>query len=70
MITADLVRCAVLASSPIVMAFDGLTFTQLCVVGVLQTAGSVAFDAVSGVHLKALVLPEHRIRAMGFGSGA
>ncbi|MER5473577.1 MFS transporter [Streptomyces sp. NPDC002685] len=63
MITADLVRCAVLASIPVAMAFDGLTFTQLCAVGVLQTAASVAFDAASGAHLKALVLSEHRLRA-------
>ncbi|MER6464147.1 MFS transporter [Streptomyces sp. NPDC001228] len=63
MIAADLVRCAVLASIPVAMAFDGLTFTHLCVVGVLQTAASVAFDAASGAHVKALVAPEHRLRA-------
>ncbi|QIY66514.1 MFS transporter [Streptomyces sp. RPA4-2] len=63
MITADLVRCAGLASVPVAMAFDGLTFTQLCAVGVLQTAASVAFDAASGANLKALVLSEHRLRA-------
>ncbi|MEV5385462.1 MFS transporter [Streptomyces sp. NPDC052721] len=63
MITADLVRCVMLASIPVAMAFGGLTFTQLCAVGVLQTAASVAFDAASGAHLKALVLPEHRLRA-------
>ncbi|MFE5406407.1 MFS transporter [Streptomyces sp. NPDC056580] len=63
MITADLARCAVLASIPVAMAFGRLTFAQLCVVGILQTAASVAFDAASGAHLKALVLPEHRLRA-------
>ncbi|MFJ3762105.1 MFS transporter [Streptomyces sp. NPDC090080] len=63
MITADLARCAVLASIPVAMAFDRLTFTHLCVVGVLQTAASVAFDAASGAHVKALVAPEHRLRA-------
>ncbi|SFN95914.1 Predicted arabinose efflux permease, MFS family [Streptomyces sp. cf124] len=63
MITADLARCVLLASIPVAMGFDRLTFTQLCVVGVLQTAASVAFDAASGAHLKALVLPEHRLRA-------
>ncbi|MFI7361151.1 MFS transporter [Streptomyces sp. NPDC050149] len=63
MITADLVRCAVLASIPVAISFDGLTFTQLCVVGILQTAASVAFDAASGAHLKALVLPENRLQA-------
>ncbi|MDX3078587.1 MFS transporter [Streptomyces sp. MI02-7b] len=63
MITADLARCVLLASVPVAMAFDRLTFAQLCVVGVLQTAASVAFSAASGAHLKALVLPEHRLRA-------
>ncbi|WP_431993560.1 MFS transporter [Streptomyces albogriseolus] len=63
MITADLARCAMLASIPVAMAFGRLTFIQLCVVGILQTATSVAFDAASGAHLKALVLPEHRLRA-------
>ncbi|MFC8263872.1 MFS transporter [Streptomyces sp. NPDC057291] len=63
MITADLVRCAVLASIPVAMAFDRLTFNHLCAVGVFQTAASVAFDAASGAHLKALVVPDQRIRA-------
>lgn len=63
MITADVARCVVLTSVPVAMAFDTLTFTQLCVVGVLQTAASVAFDAASGAHLKALVPPEYRLRA-------
>ncbi|MGA5278604.1 MFS transporter [Streptomyces cellulosae] len=63
MVIADLARCVLLASIPVTMAFDVLTFTQLCVVGVLQTAASVAFDAASGAHLKALILPEHRLRA-------
>ncbi|MFF0836652.1 MFS transporter [Streptomyces sp. NPDC003344] len=63
MIAADLVRCVVLASIPVAMAFGRLTFVQLCVVGILQTAASVAFDAAGGAHLKALVLPEHRLRA-------
>ncbi|MFJ8507768.1 MFS transporter [Streptomyces avermitilis] len=63
MITADLVRCAVLVSVPVAAAFGGLTFVHLCAVGILQTAAAVAFDAASGAHLKALVLPEHRLRA-------
>ncbi|WP_327399717.1 MFS transporter [Streptomyces sp. NBC_01288] len=63
MITADLVRCAVLVSVPVAAAFGGLTFIHLCAVGILQTAAAVAFDAASGAHLKALVLPEHRLRA-------
>ncbi|MER5198652.1 MFS transporter [Streptomyces sp. NPDC002884] len=63
MITADLTRCAMLVSVPVAAAFDGLTFAHLCAVGILQTAASVAFDAASGAHLKALVSPEHRLRA-------
>ncbi|MEU6847336.1 MFS transporter [Streptomyces sp. NPDC046716] len=63
MITADLARCVMLVSIPAAMAFDRLTFTHLCAVGVLQTAAAVAFDAASGAHLKSLVRPEHRLRA-------
>ncbi|MFJ3310510.1 MFS transporter [Streptomyces sp. NPDC086549] len=63
MITADLVRCAVLVSVPVAATFGGLTFVHLCAVGILQTAAGVAFDAASGAHLKALILPEHRLRA-------
>ncbi|MFG2375145.1 MFS transporter [Streptomyces sp. NPDC048504] len=63
MITADLVRRAVLVSVPVAAAFGGLTFVHLCAVGILQRAAAVAFDAASGAHLKALVLPEHRLRA-------
>lgn len=63
MITADLVRCAVLVSVPVAAAFGVLTFVHLCAVGILQTAAAVAFDAASGAHLKALVLPDHRLRA-------
>ncbi|MFC1431723.1 MFS transporter [Streptacidiphilus sp. N1-3] len=63
MIAADLTRCAVLASVPLAAALGALTFPQLCAVGVLQTAASIAFNAAGGAHLKALVLPEHRIRA-------
>lgn len=63
MVTADLVRCAVLVSVPVTAAFGGLTFVHLCLVGILQTAASVAFDAASGAHLKALVPAEQRLRA-------
>ncbi|MGW5284361.1 MFS transporter [Streptomyces collinus] len=63
MVTADLARCVLLASVPVALAFGVLTYAQLCVVGVLQTAASVAFDAASGAHLKTLVRPEHRLRA-------
>ncbi|MER5478750.1 MFS transporter [Streptomyces sp. NPDC002734] len=63
MITADLARCVLLVSIPVTVAFDSLTFTHLCVVGVLQTSASVAFEAASGAHLKALVPPEHRLHA-------
>ncbi|MEV5960578.1 MFS transporter [Kribbella sp. NPDC051952] len=63
MITADLVRFAVLVSVPIAAAFDALTYLQLCVVGVLQAAAMIAFQAASGAHLKALVPAEGRAEA-------
>jgi len=55
MITSDVLRFAALASVPIAAVFDVLTYTQLCIVGVVQAAGLIAFTAASGAHLKALV---------------
>jgi MFS family permease len=55
MIGADLLRCAALASIPVAAAFDALTFTQLCLVAMVQSVAGIAFQAASGAHLKALV---------------
>ena len=63
MIAADLVRFAALLSIPVAAALDLLTYTQLCVVGVLQSVALIAFTAASGAHLKALVPPEGRAEA-------
>ncbi|TWD80515.1 putative MFS family arabinose efflux permease [Kribbella amoyensis] len=63
MIGADLVRFAALASVPIAAAFGVLTYAQLCVVGVLQSAAMIAFTAASGAHLKALVPADGRAEA-------
>src|SRR5262245_39875955 len=48
MIAADLVRFAALASVPVAAAFGVLTYSQLCVAGVLQAAGTIAFQSASG----------------------
>ncbi|MEU4605225.1 MFS transporter [Kribbella sp. NPDC023972] len=63
MITADLVRFAVLVSVPVAATFGVLTYLQLCVVGVVQAAALIAFQAASGAHLKALVPAEGRAEA-------
>jgi len=63
MITADLARFVVLGSVPVAAVFDVLTYTQLCVVGVVQAAALIAFSAASGAHLKALVPAEGRPEA-------
>jgi MFS family permease len=63
MIAADLVRFAALVSVPIAAVFDALTYAQLCLVGVVQTAGTIAFQSASGAHLKALVPPAGRAEA-------
>lgn len=63
MISADLARFAALASVPVAAGFGVLTFAQLCVAGVVQTAGTIAFGAASGAHLKALVPAEGRMAA-------
>lgn len=63
MITADVVRFATLLSVPVAAALDLLTYTQLCVVGVVQAAALIAFTAASGAHLKSLVPAAGRAEA-------
>ncbi|WP_427887405.1 MFS transporter [Kribbella sp. GL6] len=63
MIASDLVRFAALASVPVAAAFGVLTYVHLCVAGVLQAAGTIAFQAASGAHLKALVPAAGRAEA-------
>jgi MFS family permease len=63
MITADLVRFVALLSVPVAAVFDVLTYPQLCVVGIVQAAALIAFQAASGAHLKALVPAEGRAEA-------
>jgi MFS family permease len=63
MIAADVVRFVALLSVPVAVAFDALTYPQLCVVGVVQAAALIAFTAASGAHLKALVPAEGRAEA-------
>jgi hypothetical protein len=52
-----------LASVPVAAAFGVLTFTQLCAAGVVQAAATIAFQAASGAHLKALVPAAGRAEA-------
>ncbi|GAA1590689.1 MULTISPECIES: MFS transporter [Kribbella] len=63
MIASDLVRFVALASVPVAAAFGVLTYAHLCVAGVLQAAGTIAFQAASGAHLKALVPAAGRAEA-------
>jgi hypothetical protein len=63
MVIADLARFAALASVPVAAAAGLLTFTQLCLVAVVQTLGTIAFGAASGAHLKALAGPDHLMAA-------
>ncbi|RKF23629.1 MFS transporter [Micromonospora globbae] len=63
MIGSDLLRCAALASIPVAAALGELTYGQLCVVAVVQTAGGIAFSAAGGAHLKNLVTVEQRVTA-------
>jgi predicted MFS family arabinose efflux permease len=63
MISTDLIRFVALASVPVAAGLGVLTFAQLCVVGVIQTAANIAFTAASGAHLKVLTNPSQRIEA-------
>lgn len=63
MITADLLRFAVLISVPVAAALGVLTFAQLCAAGIVQATAAIAFGAASTAHLKGLVPPGDRLRA-------
>lgn len=65
MIGADLLRFGALGSVPVAAVAGVLTYTQLCLVAVVQTAGAIAFTAASGAHLKALVPAALRAEANG-----
>ncbi|MEU1616425.1 MFS transporter [Streptomyces sp. NPDC005722] len=64
MITADLLRCLVLLSVPVAAALGALTFAQLCLVGIVQAAAAIVSGAASTAHLKGLVPPGDRLRAV------
>ncbi|MEW2386612.1 MFS transporter [Micromonospora sp. NPDC047707] len=65
MIGADVLRFAALASVPAAALLGWLTYGQLCVVAVAQTAGGIVFAAASGAHLRDLVPAEHRVAVYG-----
>jgi MFS family permease len=65
MIAADLLRFGALGSIPVAAAGGFLTYAQLCMVAVVQTAGAILFGAASGAHLKGLV--PARLRAVANG---
>jgi MFS family permease len=63
MVAADLVRFLALGSVPVAAALGILSYAQLCVVGVLQAASLMSFQASSTAHLKNLVPAERRVDA-------
>jgi len=65
MMGADLLRFVAIISVPAAMLTGRLTYTQLCVVTVLQATGTILFASASGAHLKALVGPDDRDVANG-----
>ena len=60
MIGADLVRFAALASVPAAAICGGLTYWQLCLAAVMQTAGTIVSTAAGTSYLKALTPPHLR----------
>ena len=63
MVISDLARCIALGSVPIAATLGVLGYPQLCIVGVIQATGTIAFNAASGAHLKALVPEDQRVQA-------
>ncbi|WP_433757777.1 MFS transporter [Nocardia sp. CA-135398] len=58
MIATDLIRCAALASIPLVYCLGRLSFAQLLVVSIVTAAAKIAFTAASGAYLKTIVPAE------------
>ncbi|MHA6627548.1 MFS transporter [Pseudonocardia sichuanensis] len=65
MVTADLVRCAALASVPVAFALGWLGLPQLVVVAVVAAATKITFNAAAGAYLKTLVPPADLVVATG-----
>lgn len=65
MVTADLLRFAVIASVPLAAFFEGLTYWQLCAVAIVQMVARMAFDSAGVAQLRTLVPKPHRGEANG-----
>ncbi|MER5714856.1 MFS transporter [Streptomyces sp. NPDC002132] len=65
MITADVVRCAVLLSVPVAYWLGGLGVGQLLLVSAVVAAADISFTAASGAFLKSLLPPERLLAANG-----
>ncbi|MGW6546408.1 MFS transporter [Streptomyces massasporeus] len=65
MMTADLVRCAVLLSVPVAFALGRLGFGQLLLVSVAVAAADITFNAAAGAFLKDLLPRQDLLVANG-----
>ncbi|MFF5372527.1 MFS transporter [Streptomyces sp. NPDC013187] len=65
MMTADLVRCAVLLSIPVAFTLGKLTFGQLLLVSVAVAAADITFNAAAGAFLKDLLPRQDLLVANG-----
>ncbi|MFJ4535319.1 MFS transporter [Streptomyces tibetensis] len=65
MMTADLVRCAVLLSIPLAFTLGRLTFGQLLLVSVAVAAADITFNAAAGAFLKDLLPRQDLLVANG-----
>jgi MFS family permease len=63
MVAMDLTRFIVLITVPLAYAFGYLSFAQLLVVAVIDSAADIAFNAASGAYVKSLVPPEDLLAA-------
>jgi len=65
MIATDIIRFITMLSIPASAFFELLTFSQLCVVAVLNAVCQIAFASASQAHLRALVAAEQLVDANG-----
>ncbi|MEU3455214.1 MFS transporter [Micromonospora sp. NPDC006766] len=63
MVVSNAVRFAALATIPVAIVADALTFAQLCGVAIVQTTGTIAYNAAGFAYVKAVVPAEQRTSA-------
>ncbi|MEV0396960.1 MFS transporter [Polymorphospora rubra] len=63
LIATECVQFAAMASVVVAFAFDGLTYTHLCLVATIESAGSIVYLSAAGAFIKQTVAPDRLVAA-------